>query len=105
MEDSDKAKSIVRLLTREYELVVSQYINYSASLAKAIKGDELWKEQEERDGSMGFSKSPYNVELARNVVKTSLAQKMEVRSILDYAIDVFLSKIPDEEVVHDESDD
>jgi hypothetical protein len=91
MENSDKAKIIVGLLKDKLRQGISDYINARAEQAKAQVGSEFWVEQ---DGDMmGFSRNPYNTELAAKKVERTLKEKRARQEVLDYAIDVFLNKI------------
>jgi hypothetical protein len=95
MSNAGKAECIVALLTRELEIAASQHICAVADLAKAETGKALWDKHEEEQGNIGWSQAPYNVESARARVTTTLAEKMTRKEVLDYAIEVFISKIPD----------
>jgi hypothetical protein len=97
MKDSEKAKFIVDLVKAKVHFATTEHINHSANLASTQKGYELWEKQREREDVVGaFDHNPYKVEAAREVVKTSLARKMEYEEILDYAIQTFLNKLDKE---------
>ena len=91
MEKSDKAKIIVEELRRKLERGICDYISARAEQAKAQVGSEFWEEK--NSDMMGFGRNPYNTELAAKNVERTLKEKRARQEVLDYAIDVFLSKI------------
>jgi hypothetical protein len=93
MENSDKAKIIVLTVKQKVEIAANDYITAKADLASAEMGDKLWKEEEAKIGSIGFSQCPYNVELKRKRVRKAMEEKLAREEVLAYAIEVFLSKI------------
>jgi hypothetical protein len=89
---------IVGLIKRKVKRATSDYINAKADLAKTETGKQLWEKHEEERGDIAsaFNQAPYDVNRARAQVTTSWAELMVCQEVLDYAIEVFLSKIPDE---------
>ena len=98
ISNADKAAIIVGIITRKVERAMSDYIKAKADLAKAETGKELWEKHEEERGYMAsaFNQAPYNVDLAWKRVTSTSEERMACQEVLDYAIEVFLSKIPDE---------
>jgi hypothetical protein len=94
MENKDKAAIIIAVVKQKVELATNDYINAKADLAKAELGDQLWKEEEEKQGGLGWSQSPYRVDPARKRVAKTLEEKVARDEVLAYAIEVFLNKIP-----------
>lgn len=96
MSSAGKAAVIIAIIKQKVEVATNDYISASADLARAETGKKLWEENEQQQGHMGFSQAPYNVDRARARVTTTLAEKAARQKVLDYAIEVFISKIPDE---------
>lgn len=92
MENYEKAKHIVDIIRRYTEDAVARYIRAEADMARAEAGSELW-EKEHKDEVGCFSRDPYNVEMARNLVDSTQKEKLTREEILAYTINVFLDKI------------
>ena len=93
MENSEKAKIIISIIKQKVEAASVDYINARAALSSAEMGKSLWEKEEDRQGNIGFSKSPYNVELKEKAVKRTLEEKLAREEVLAYAIDIFLNKL------------
>jgi hypothetical protein len=91
VEESEKAKAIVSVMRRMVRDASTYHIHAVADLAKAEKGKELWEKDNSED--MGFSRCPYNVDIAQKRVDSTLKEKLAREEVLEYAIDVFLDKI------------
>ena len=91
MDNSEKAKLIVKLVKMKLEQGVENYIKARADLAKAQMGHGLW-EKENKD-NLGFGRNPFQMELAQKRVDHTRKEKDARQELLDYAVEVFLSKI------------
>lgn len=92
MTNSEKAKSIVKIIAGTLSQVRATTVQYHSQLAAAETGKREWEAA--HDDEIGFgSRSPYNPDNARQLLVNQKAIQAEWEEIYEYAIDVFLSKL------------
>lgn len=94
MKNSEKAETIVKLVQNHLREAMASRIQAQSELAGAEEGSRRWKMEGNNDP--GFNGNPYNVEFKKNILENRFKNEREWNEIHDYAIKIFLSKIPEE---------
>jgi hypothetical protein len=68
-------------------------VNAVAEEARCETGHDIW--EKENKNELGFSRNPFNKEHAIKQVNRTREEKLAREEVLDYAIEVFLNKIED----------
>lgn len=105
MKNSEKAETIVKLVQNHLREAMASRIRAQSELAGAEEGYRRWKMENEPGFSvvLGLGKESATakisfavVEFKKKILENHLKTEQEWNEIHDYAIKVFLSKIPDE---------
>jgi hypothetical protein len=99
LSNRKKAHAIVDLIRREVRSQTSHYISAKADLAKAEMGKEMQEREDERQGFIGssWSQDPYNVDISKKRAASTYKELRDREEVLEYAVNVFIDMLPDEE--------
>jgi hypothetical protein len=93
LNDSQKAKEIVRIIRVEVERSNLHYISTFGDLKKEEAEFGMWESQQKENGYVDRSLYSKEVEHKRKIFESANEQKKYREEILNYAVDVFLDKI------------
>ena len=92
--NADKAKAIVYHINKLYMQAISRRINAYGDYASAKARDEAW--EREHKGELDWRGSGWNPTQKYDELRIKEKEEQEWKDVYDYAVDVFLSKIPEE---------
>lgn len=88
----NKQQRIVKILRREYDFKLRDYVQKMAERAAVIAGARVWDQHNPEDGVGGISGNPYKVEAAKEAAEEASQRLSEIQEVLDFAVETFLGE-------------
>lgn len=96
MTTADKAKAIITLLQREEKFARGALIEAKVSLAGQQARAECWKREQEDNDPCSSLMNRFDTSHEKRQLEQAEERFAKAKEVLDFALDHFLSMIPDE---------